>query len=129
MVSAIALVTEVSAVFVGSLHARLAVLRRDDQEAALTLVEELAEVLQIRPAHPSSSVTGQRAQTSATSAASNQTSTDRDRGKQGNQSPDSESDAKTDSGALNGRLLVMLNDLDLAVLLVGQNGGVVGVAV
>jgi len=42
----------------GRVHARLAVLRRDDQEAALTLVEELAEVLQIRPAYPGSSVTG-----------------------------------------------------------------------
>jgi len=41
-------------------------------------------------------VTSQRAQTGATSAAGNQASSDRDRGKQGNQSPDSESDAKTD---------------------------------
>jgi hypothetical protein len=84
----------------------------------LTLVKELAEVLQIRPAYPGSSVTGQRAQTGATSAAGNQTSTDRDRGKQGNESADGKSDAETNSGALNGRLLEMLDDLDLAVLLV-----------
>jgi hypothetical protein len=106
---------------------RLHVGRGDHHETALAFVEQLTEILEVRTAHSPGDVSSDRPEPSARCAADQQSSGERDGGEECDERPAHQAHAQTRPRTLAGRLLVLLDYLDLAVVLSGNDCRVVGV--
>ena len=89
----------------------------DDDQPGLALVELLAELLQVLAAHARRRVTGNRAeQRAAAGGRGEQPAADRGRGEQRDDETGREPDAAAEHATDARRRLVLLHDLDLAVV-------------
>ena len=110
------------------LDLRLHVGHADHDQAGGALVEALAGLLEVLPAHPGGGVAGDGAEHGTPGRRTHeQAGADRRRGEQGDHETGGQADAAAEHAAHSGGRLVLLDDLDLAVLAVLDDRGVVGV--
>src|SRR4051794_26899735 len=94
----------------------------DDDQPCAALVENLAELLQVAAVHTAVHMARDRADRRAGAAADGERADDSDRREERCDRAGSETPLREVSGLVTGRLLVLLHDLDLAVVLFRDDG-------
>ena len=105
----------------------LDVRRRHYYQAACTGVEEFADVPEVGSAHAGDHVSRRSSQRGARDAAEDQTRAERDRREYRYERADCEPDPEAGERALPGRLLDLLDDMDLPLVVLRDHGRVVRV--